>query len=60
MTCLSAARKRSSHLTFGSKVDTHEDQDKGEVVVETLPTLSQALRGYLRASRMGAPVRVPG
>ena len=37
--------------------EVREDQDKVE---ETLPSLAQALRGHPRASRMGAPVRVPG
>jgi hypothetical protein len=43
------------------KNEVREDQDKGEVVVVgTLPSLAQALRGHPRASRVGAPVRVPG
>jgi hypothetical protein len=44
-----------------AKREVREDQEKGEVVVvETLPSLSQSLRGYPRASRVGAPVLVPG
>jgi hypothetical protein len=44
-----------------AKREVREDQDKGEVVVvETLPSLAQALSGHPRASRVGVPVRVAG
>jgi hypothetical protein len=45
--------------TCGRDTGKRKVREKEEVLW-TLPSLAQVLRGYPRASRVGAPVRVPG